>query len=61
MIAVALIIALFIIIIVLAVIAIHKQAQISYLKNQISFLQTNLQLLTEKDKEHKQELEEDMD
>jgi predicted Holliday junction resolvase-like endonuclease len=58
---VALIIALFIIIIVLAVIGIHKQAQISSLKNQINFLQINLKLLTEKEKGNTQKIEEDLD
>jgi len=58
---VALIIALFIIIIVLAVIGIHKQAQISSLKNQINFLQINLKLLTENEKGNTQKIEEDLD
>ena len=61
MIALSLIIALFIIVIALAVIAIHKQAQISSLKNQINFLQINLQLLTEKEKQEKKEIEKDAD
>ena len=48
---------LIIIIFVLAAILIHKSAQVSSLKNQISFLEYSLEQLTEKEKNSKQDPE----
>ena len=48
---------LIIIIFVLGVILIHKIAQVSSLKNQITFLEYSLEQLTEKEKNSKQDPE----
>ena len=55
--ALLLIVILVIIIFVLTVILIHKSAQVSSLKNQITFFEYSLEQLTEKEKNSKQDPE----